>query len=266
MKYVFNAYHLNTKLNLKELLKILPFKPFKVGSDEISFEIRKDCFIFIFRIGAVVFFNVNESDQRREVERIAGSLELEETGLDDVVNITDEFYLVLQPKSEISLTFDTIKCPELSYDVLFIMALALAQSVALESFENVVEDMLKSSKKITKNLEKKGKIKQSTKQLIKHIGYVLTLKQAVVSKLYVLDKPESVWDDSSMYKLYSQISVSLELAERYKLLDYKFKLIQDSLEILTDLIKTKKETLLEILIIVLIFVEVVLFVYELFFT
>lgn len=258
MKFTFNAYHFKKKLKLKELEKVFPFKPYQINPDEIVYKVDEQRFIFLYRFGSIVFFNISRDDQNREFDRIANSLDI-----DEEISASEEFYLE-DNSEELTITFDTLKCSKPEYETVYLASFVLAQSVALEYFENLVDDMLERSRKITRNLETTGKIKRKIKDLVKYIGFALTTRQVIVSKLYILDKPEMTWDNPALEKLYTLLSNTFELKERYKMLDYKFDMIQDSLEILSDLIKTRKETILELLIIILIFIEVVLFVYELF--
>lgn len=260
MKYSFFAYHLKEKLKLKDLEKVLPFKPHKISSDEIVYKLAPKGYLFFYRFGTMVFFNIPNEDRAREIERIVNTLRISEE-----VSTSEEFFLETEGTKEITVMPDSVRCPALSYDIIYITSLVLAQSASLEYFELTVDEMLNRSRHITRDLEIKGRIEAKTKELMRYIGFSLTTRQEIISKLYILDKPEFTWDKPVLDKLYNHLSNSFELQERYKLLDYKFQMIQDSLEIISDLVRTRREFFLEILIILLIAIEVVLFVYDLFF-
>jgi len=260
MQYSFNAYHLKERIKLRDLLKVIPFQPFKVNPDEIVYKFGKSEYLFLYRFGAMVFFNIPVEEQKRELDRIVNTLDIKEG-----ISTSDEFILEVEDVDGIIVTSELVKVSKLNYEIIYLIALTLAQSAALEYFELLVDEMLNRSRKITKNLELTGRIVSKTKDLIHYIGFALTTKQEIVYKLYILDKPELTWDSPSLDKLYNQLLGSFELKERYKLLDYKFQMIQDSIEIIADLVRTRRELLLEISIIALIAIEVLLFVYELFF-
>jgi len=57
------------------------------------------------------------------------------------------------------------------------MSLVLAQSVSLEYFELIVDDMMNKSTKIMRQLERTGKTKHKAKELIKHFGFVRSTNQ-----------------------------------------------------------------------------------------
>ena len=260
MQYSFSAYHLRERLKLKDLQKVIPFQPFKINPDEIVYRLQKNEYLLLYRFGAMVFFNVPIEIQKRELDRITNSLDIKQD-----IQASDQFLLETEDVQGIVVSSQSVKTSKLNYEIIYLVSLVLAQSASLEYFELMVNEMLDRSRKIAKNLELTGKIESKTRDLIKFIGYAITTKQEIVSKLYILDKPEITWDNPSLDKLYNQLSSTFELTERYKLLDYKIQMIQDSLEIISDLIKTRRATFLEILIILLIAIEVVLFVYQLFF-
>ena len=260
MQYSFFAYHLKERLKLKDLQKVIPFEPHSINPDEIVYKFEKHGYLFLYRFGAMVFFNIPKEFQNRELDRITNTLDL--TG---GISTHEEFLLETGDFRGITVTSDVLQCPKITYEIIYLVSLVLAQSASLEYFELLVDEMLNRSRKITKNLELTGRIEPKTKDLIRYIGFALSTKQEIVSKLYILDKPEITWDKPLYDKLYNQLSSTFELSERYKLLDYKFQMIQDSLEIISDLLRTRKETFLEVLIIALIAVEIILFIYQLFY-
>jgi len=177
MRYSFSAYHLKDRLKLREVKNILPFNPYRMNSDEIVYKFKDDSYIFLYRFGTTVFFNVSPEDQKTELARITDKFKIADINIDETVDTSDEFYLEVEPASEITVLFDTIKCPNLDYNIIYIMSLVLAQSVSLEYFELIVDDMMNKSTKIMRQLERTGKTKHKAKELIKHIGFVRSTNQ-----------------------------------------------------------------------------------------
>jgi len=50
----------------------------------------------------------------------------------------------------------------------------------------------------------------------------------------------------------------MEIDTRYRALEYKIKIIQESVDVIVDLAKSKRETLLEMIIILLITFEIII--------
>ena len=65
--------------------------------------------------------------------------------------------------------------------------------------------------------------------------------------------------------LYREARDMFELRDRYKTLDYKLRMIQENLELISELLQHRNANSLELAIIILIAVEIVLFVLEIFF-
>ena len=96
------------------------------------------------------------------------------------------------------------------------------------------------------------------------IGHCITTKQDLVSSLYLLDKPDEIWNDQLLDGLYRDAVDMFELKDRYKTLDYKLRMTQESLELISELLQNRNANYLEWAIIVLIAVEIVLFIFQMF--
>ena len=99
----------------------------------------------------------------------------------------------------------------------------------------------------------------------KFIGFCLNTKQNLISSTYILDSPDPTWEDQALGDLHRQMAEMFELRERYKNLEYRLQLIQNTVEVLTDLSQNRRMFVLELWIVILIAVEVVLFVYDIWF-
>ncbi len=126
-----------------------------------------------------------------------------------------------------------------------------------------VDELLATTSEISDNLKRKGELKRRAKDINKFIGYCMVTKQELVTSMYLLDRPEETWQDQVLDGLHRDASEMFEIRSRYKTIDYKLKMIQESLELIGDLLSTRKAELLSVLIIILIGVSVVLAVYKL---
>jgi uncharacterized Rmd1/YagE family protein len=80
--------------------------------------------------------------------------------------------------------------------------------------------------------------------------------------LYLLDKPDIVWDDVELESLYNQLSLQLELKSRFDVIEYKISYLKESVDFAKDMINQKSSEFLEWIIIWLIVVEIVFSVYS----
>ena len=134
----------------------------------------------------------------------------------------------------------------------------LAESTALEYYEVLIENLLEKTNTFSKKLQRQGRMLESTEDLIKFIGLCLNTKQEIISNLYIVDSPDETWENSELDRIHQELKAMMEVDIRYRALEYKIKIIQESVEVIVDLSKSKRETMLEMIIILLISFEVVI--------
>jgi uncharacterized Rmd1/YagE family protein len=181
----------------------------------------------------------------------------------DVVVTSDEYGLEVNEGAQNTVHFERVVMDQLTVDRISLIALIMAQSAALEYFEDKIDELLKRSREISGFLEAAGRMKRTDRKINKFIGYCMRAKQDLVSSLYLLDKPDETWEDQVLDNLYHDAIEMFELKERYRTVDYKLKTVEENLKIIAGLLANRWLAFLEWLIIILIAIEVVLFVYEL---
>ena len=76
--------------------------------------------------------------------------------------------------------------------------------------------------------------------------------------LHLLDKPDAVWDDPAMDRIYADLRDEFDLGDRFDALEIKLRAVQESLELLLDATRDRRLELLEVAIVLLIVLEIVL--------
>lgn len=151
-----------------------------------------------------------------------------------------------------------VELPRFQFASIRIVALIVAQSTALEYFENRTQTMLERSNAYIKDLSLKGRVPFKDKQLLKIIGQTAATRQEVLSHLAVLDTPEETWENKQLEGLFEALEHNFEIHIRSRVMEKKLSLIQDNIELLADLVSTKRSHLLELLIILLIGLEILI--------
>jgi hypothetical protein len=134
----------------------------------------------------------------------------------------------------------------------------LAESTALEYYEILIENLLVRINSFSKTLRRQGRMLESTEDLIKFIGLCMDTKQEIISNLYIVDSPDETWESVELDKMHQELKAMMEIDLRYRGLEYKTKIIQESIEVIVDLSKSKRETLLEMIVILLITFEIII--------
>lgn len=252
--YRIKAIHIAEKLRLKDLRERFSRAPMEFSNYELVLHYGEDSFLFVYNYGAVVFFNVPEDVQEKELALIQDF-----RAPSDISRTSDQFLLEVQAsETGNKVYFDRVVVPQLSYEKIKIVCMHLAESTALEYYEILIENLMEKTNTFSKKLERQGRILESSEDLIKFIGMCLNTKQEIISNLYIVDSPEETWESSELDKLFQELKTIMEIDVRYRALDYKIKIIQESVEIIVDLAKSNRATMLELVIILLIAFEVVL--------
>jgi uncharacterized Rmd1/YagE family protein len=255
--YRIKAVHVSEKLRLKDLRERFSRPPVEFSNYEMVIKYGEDSFAFVYNYGSVVFFNVPEDMQEKELSKIQ-----EYRAPSDLARTTDIFLLevrdVREEPSSNKVYYDRLVVSSLSYEKIKIVCMLVAESTALEYYEILIQNLLEKTNTFSKKLERQGRILESSEDLIKFIGMCLNTKQEIISNLYIVDSPDETWENHELDKVFQELKTMLEIDIRYRALEYKIKIIQESVEIIVDLSKTKRETMLELIIILLIAFEVVL--------
>jgi uncharacterized Rmd1/YagE family protein len=252
----FRAYHLTEGLKLTSVLNLFPDKPFRASGTELVYRFGKDQFLIIYNFGSMVCFNL---DAHREDQALT-VLRQFVAPRDEIVT-SEEFVLEIGPR--LNVEFRRVILDKPTFEKIQIISLVLAQSTALEYFENLANQALQQSGTISEVLEKQGKIGKKDSELVRFIGVCLNVKQKVISSTYLLDSPEPTWENQVLEQLYVQMADMFELRERYRTLEYKLKIVQETVEIIAELSRSRSVWYLEMTIVVLIAIEVILFIYQL---
>jgi uncharacterized Rmd1/YagE family protein len=117
----------------------------------------------------------------------------------------------------------------------------------------VIEETIK----LATQLEKLGRLKTGRKKILQFIGKTLNTKNRIIDDLYVIDSPASVWENELLGLINDGLSNTFDIKTRFRELEYILKNIEGNLSIFIELIESKENRYLEIIIIILILFEVI---------
>lgn len=218
-----------------------------------------ESFAYIYFFGALVLFNVRDAETRKslisQVRKLTGS---------EKPRANESYEMFIDPNvTGDQVNFDSVILKKFNRGSVDIVCLVIAQSTALEIHEEATEEVLIETKKLTETLQKTGNLPYGRKDLTKHIGFSMSRRNQILASFYVLEeRPESVWDDPRLEKLFNSMSRMFDIESRYKSLDKKLTSIQDSLSLIVDMSQAKRTMLLEMWIVILIVVEIVIMISE----
>ena len=211
-------------------------------------------FLYVFDYGVVVFANYDElakSEFVRFVKNYATTLV--------ELDLFEEYRIELDTKLHKPIVKnDYVSIHHVDPSVLRIVMLNTGQSVALEYYEMLTDDLITSSKLYIQELEQRGKLSISKTNLLKYIGKVLNVKNSIVDNLYILDDPNLVWDNEELNLLNRNLKANFDINTRFKDLDYRLQIVEDNLKLFTDVLNVRESSRLEWIIIILILIEILI--------
>lgn len=230
-----------------------------VATTPLTFRVG-DGTVTLFRYGVAVLIGLSplqEDEVLRGLEpRVAGPL----TRTDEaaVIEINSAREDQIAPGGPISVR-------DLSPPRLLVIADALAKNVALARDEREVSRVFDVIEPFAAELARSGRSPAGRRHMLRTIGQALLVHHRMTGRVEVEDKPDVLWDHPHLERLYARLADEYELKERADAVSRKLDVISDTAKALTDIIDTERSVRLEATIILLIVVEVVFSVYELFF-
>lgn len=220
-------------------------------------EISNNKYIFASSFGIITFCNFSHE----EIKSFLSRLDIKEADSYMTALINQDYPMIVDEQYEKPLIDEhTIKYNKFNKSVASIISLALSQSVGLEISEKSFEQKMIESKAIYDKIEKL-KIKDRS-SLMSFASSIAKERFDILNKLYLLDKPDILWDDLELESLYNQLGMQLELKSRFEVVEYKMSYLKESIDFATDRVNQKSSEFLEWIIIWLIVIEVFFSIYD----
>jgi uncharacterized Rmd1/YagE family protein len=145
-----------------------------------------------------------------------------------------------------------------------IVAHVLAKSTVLAYYEGQVAAIFDRIERLAADLQHGARRPTQGRELLRQIGNALLTQARTVGHVEVTEKPDMTWDDPELDRLYERLSAEYELRERDLALGRKLDLISRTAQTYLDLIQNRRSLRVEWYIVILILVEIVLILYDLF--
>jgi len=244
------AYQIAENTNLKK------FKIEYAGAliNSTSFELfyrYEQGYIFVLNYGVVVFANVDDVQRSSFISLL---LNYCTNNLDQ--RLQEDFIIAKKdiPQPEFSYNYLSVK--EINDDVIRIAMLQVAQSLALDFYQEVAQHLFDDTVNLTNQLETYGKLKISKRNLLKFIGKTLNTKNRIIDNLYIYDTPSVVWEDEFLGKVNDGLTFTFDISIRFKELEYMLKRVESNLAVFVELANAEESKRLEWIVIILIFIEI----------
>lgn len=218
-------------------------------------------FAVLFRYGVAVLIGLSPAEEHETIrnlqKRVIGRFDKieDETA---TIEISDAYDDQIPPGGPIQIK-------DLSPPRLVVIADALAKNVALTRDEREVSRVFEVIEPLAADLAGRGRTPVGRKNLLRLIGRALLVRHRVTGRVEVEEKPDVLWDRWDLERLHARLADEYELKERATILARKLEVVSETARAFTDLIDASRSLRVEVLIVLLIVVEVLITIYDLFF-
>lgn len=248
------ALFLGERLDLRGLDTTRP-----LGQTPLTIRAGEKGHAVLFRYGTVVLFGMEPAAEGAFLERlkplILAPFERPES---------EESLVRLQLGQREGVEGGVITLGQLSLERLQVIADVLAKSTVLAYYEAEVAQVFDRIEPLAERLRRSGTTRHEGRELVNYIGGTLLTQHRTVGRVAILEKPEVLWEHSELERLYARLSQEYELRDRQVALEGKVDLIARTAQTLLDLLQSKRSLRVEWYIVLLIVVEILLTLYDMF--
>jgi uncharacterized Rmd1/YagE family protein len=248
------ALFVGRRLDLRglESSRLLPVLPLLISAGDHGYAV-------LFRYGAVVLFNLAPAEQLSFLNHVKHLIRDPFDAPDtEIVDIN------IDSTKEERVENNIISIKDTRPERLQVVADILAKSVVLDHYEKRVGDVFDRIEPLADSLQQKGRTAFKDVELLRHIGGTLLIQHTTVGRVEIEEKPEVLWEQPELERLYVRLEDEYELRERHVALERKLDLISRTAETLLELMQHKRSLRVEWYIVILIIVEILLSLYAIF--
>jgi uncharacterized Rmd1/YagE family protein len=254
------AYAVASTIQPKTIEALLPASAERVRLTKTIAVVRyaPTSWVVVHDFGALVFVNVEEAERDRVMKALRAIV-----GDEPHPPLEETYAIEVAPGSPPSVGFQRVVVGELDGRSVALIALVVAQSVAMEYYESDVDDLIAGLEKRSRRLAADGALRGSARELMRFIGRGMVMRSSVILTLSLLESPGITWEDETLDRLYRGLRASFEIEERYRALDHEIRIVQDDLALMVDMVRQRRFIFLEVVVAVFVVVETLVFVLEL---
>lgn len=255
---VFSCY-LGEKIDLKKFQESLKKYPYITRDHPIVLKLATGQYAVLTKFGVVTFWNVPKNLREEFIQEISQFVE----EFDKNYPFFDTLKVFTGKEIE-DVKFGKVYLTKIDKEKVQVISFVISQSVALERFEKEIEQRVSELERLI-GILKSGRITTlREKELLREIGDILAVRQRTISHLSLFDKPETTWERAELERLYNKLFYEFELGDRFDILNEKIRFLADHNKLLLDFISTQRGHFLELIIIILILIELLIFIGETF--
>jgi uncharacterized Rmd1/YagE family protein len=247
------AIQLGARIDLKGLERGDAF-----STDPLGFHTAGGGAVMLFKSGAAVFVGLTPVEEDGIVAGLADRI-----GAPLSDRETETARIQVQPAGEDTVTAaGAIQLVAADTQRLLLVGEALAVSVALAHDERRIAAAFERITPIAETLLARRLPSTREARMLEQIGEALLIQQRLASRVDLDEKPDVLWDNAGLERLWAKLVDEYDLPQRSRAIDRKLAAIRDTSGTIVDLISTRTSHKLEWYIIALIAFEIGMSLYD----
>lgn len=247
----FTAVAFVENLPLRQLVAAFPEAPHTAHGVRLAGP--GEAMTYLFPFGAAVFQNADAAAREAALARLKSAFpKLKEVAGEETLRVVEESGAPLGVENGV-FTLDRLTPRRAS-----VVALILAQSAAMSYYETILEEMFARTNSWVERMQRSGSAPLRARPLHRFIAEAVGVRTEVLSVLHLLDKPDEIWEDPALEEIYGDFRAEFGLGDRYHALELKLRSVQESLELVLDVVRDRRMMLLELVIVALIAGEILM--------
>ncbi len=267
--FVFKAFAFGGELDLNRLAQKLGItrkyrweEPMILNPVTFALATGNDTeWVYLYYFGGVVFLNCSGD----MIVRFLDSIPQYADSLKGQIQLPyrEEYRLEIDAEREPAIANNCAIMPRYNLAFLDIICFVIAKSVALERIEERIDVVFDEVEGLIANLGR-GKLELPDRDMARLASSILSFKFTSIAHIMVLDKPDITWDNAEADRLYTTMAALFELNQRYLEIKHKSETLLDMTDVFSGLSNARRSARLEWIIIVLIAIEIVIYLLQLY--
>jgi required for meiotic nuclear division protein 1 len=233
----------------------------RLADAPLTISVRGGGMAVLFRYGAAVLFDVTPSEQAAFWEQIKPLVIQPFADAE-----TEEVAIRIESEAREGMLDAAVILQDCSIERMQIVADILSKSMVLAMYEGKVNRDFDRIEPFALNLERHRGGGRDARELLRHIGATLLSEHKMVGRVQVDEKPELIWERPDLERLFLRLEDEYEISERYAALNEKLELISRTAETVLELLQHRRSLRVEWYIVILIVLEILLTLYQMFFS
>jgi len=231
-----------------------------ISTAPLAFRVGDGGYAVLFRYGAAVLIGLTPVAEDEVVRGLRPRISGPFPGIDTETATIE----VVSDRDDQIAPGGPITVRDLDAPRLLVIADALAKNIALSRDEREVSKVFETIEPLAAELARTGRSPSDRRGMLRTIGQALLVHHRMSGRVEVEEKPDVLWDNPQVERLYARLVDEYELKERAGAVTRKLRVISDTTQALTDLIDTQRSTRLEATIVALIVVEILIALFDVF--